>query len=603
MEIKEGKSSRGKSSESVHSALSNKRMIRELLPYRGLIYAGMFCMVLASPFGLFHPMVWMFVVDHVIFKKQIHLLLPALGVMVISQGISIGLGVWRDRFLAKAGNRFVFDLRNRIYHKINMLSMSTLHNTRSGDLISRIISDVESMHQSLIFGLSSIINEVINLIIVLIAILWINWKVSSLTIIPLLMVYLLVRIYNPRVRAIYWQASQLLGKISARLHDNLQGFQVIKVYKQEKFEEAEFEKVTRAHYERIMQGVQLRTFIYPISFLIGFSTNVILLGLGAYFVWKGEFTVGGLIAFRGYWWQLNSPIRALAELNDLLQRAKASSRRVYEVLDLEEEKGDEPDAVEIRDFRIPLVFKDVFFNYPNGKQVFKSLSFKINTGEIVAIAGESGAGKTTLFNLLYKFYEPLAGEILFDKRRISEIKKESLRRQMAIVLQDTFLFNHNVLENIRYGRPESTLAEVTAAAERANAHEFIANLPQGYQTIIGERGVKLSGGQRQRISIARAFLSNPALLLLDEPTSSVEPESEWIIQQSLVELMRGRTTLISSHRPSLLRRADRILFLQDGRIVETGTHDELIQIDGSYAKMVQRWESAAEPYLINVKSD
>jgi len=337
---------------------------------------------------------------------------------------------------------------------------------------------------------------------------------------------------------------------------------------------------------------------------VGFTTNVIMLGLGAWFVLRGEFTLGGLVAFRGFWWQLNSPIRSLAQVNDLLQRALASSRRVYEVLDAPEEIVDAPGAVAISTLKVPIRAEGLSFAYENGKEVFHHLDFVISPGETIALAGPSGAGKSTLMNLMMRFYDPTEGRILIGDRPLTSIEQVSLRRRTAMVLQDTFLFNDSVLENLRYGRPEAPKSDIIAAARLANAHDFIMALPKGYETEIGERGIKLSGGQRQRISVARAFLADPEVLLLDEPTSSVEPESEQIISQSIERLMRGRTTIISSHRPSLLRQADRIFFIHHGEIREQGSHSELLARQGLYATMYRRWEEAskADAYLTETRA-
>lgn len=570
------------------------RIVRDLRPYRPLLVGGFALLLIAAPANAFHPLVWKFVVDEVLTNKHIEWLIPALLVMIAVQGVALFTGAWRNRLFARAGQRFVKDLRNRLYRKISRQSVRYHHDRRTGDMMSRVISDVDAMEHSVINGVTNLIEELVTFTVVLGAVLWINWKVGLATIVPLTIAFLMVRAFNKRVRALYRRARELLGAVSARLQDNLTGLVVIKGFNREAREEERFEEATRAHYDKTMEAVRLRTLIFPSVFFVAFITNVIMLGMGAWYVWIGTFTIGGLVAYRGYWWQLNSPVRTLAQVNDLIQRALAAARRVYEVLDAPVDLTDAPDAVEVRDMGQPIVFDNVRFAYSGGKTVLENLSFTIRPGELIALAGTSGAGKSTLINLLARFYDPVAGQILVGQMPLTRLKQQSWRSHLGMVFQDTFLFNESVRDNIRYARPDATEEEIIQAAQQANAHEFITFLPQGYDTVIGERGVKLSGGQRQRIAVARAFLSNPSILLLDEPTSSVEPESEFIIQQSLEQLMRGRTTVLSSHRPSLLREADRILFLHHGRIVEQGTHAELIARDGHYAAMYRAWEEAAE---------
>jgi ATP-binding cassette, subfamily B, bacterial len=583
--------------------VSARRLALELRPYRKPLAAGFACMLLAAPAGLFHPFVWMFVVDTVLGKGRIDLLVPSLAVMIAVHGTSVFLGAVQERCFERAGQSFVRDLRNRVYAKLNRQSMGYLHRHRTGDLISRVISDVDAMQASIVGGLTAMLSELTTFVGVLVSVLYINWRIGMVTVVPLAVVFFLVRAFNAKVKAIYAEARAQLGKVSARLQENLGGFQLIKAFHTEPLEEERFGRATATHLDKVMDAVRMRTRIFPAVFFIGFTTNVIMLGLGAWFVYNGQFTLGGLVAFRGFYWQLNSPIRTLAQVNDLLQRALASSTRVYELLDAPEEITDAPDAKPVASLRVPIRFSGVGFAYENGARVFKDVSLQIAPGETVALAGPSGAGKSTLMNLMMRFYDPVEGTIEVGGVPLRQIQQGSLRKRVAMVLQDTFLFNDSVLENLRYGRPEATEADVIAAARLANAHDFILALPQGYKTEIGERGVKLSGGQRQRISVARAFLADPEMLLLDEPTSSVEPESEHIISQSIDRLMKGRTTIITSHRPSLLRQADRIFFIHQGQIREEGTHAALIAKQGLYATMYRGWEEASRADRLLAGSD
>jgi ABC-type multidrug transport system fused ATPase/permease subunit len=325
-----------------------------------------------------------------------------------------------------------------------------------------------------------------------------------------------------------------------------------------------------------------------------------MIGVGGYLTLIGQCTVGTLIAFRSYWWRLFGPISTLARVNDMVQRARAAGRRVFEVLDAPDDLPDSEDAIKLDTMRGEVELQDVSFTYgmdagaaKNLPVVLHDVSIRIEPGQTVALCGPSGAGKSTVMNLLLRFYDPTSGAVVVDGIDMRNIRRESLRSHFALVQQETFLFNDSILDNIRYGHGEATMEQVIAAAKAANAHGFISKLPNGYETKVGERGVRLSGGQKQRISIARAFLANPTVLLLDEPTSSVEPDSEATIIAALDRLMAGRTTVLTSHRPSLINQADVVYVVEDGRISDWGPVEEMKSRGGWFA----RFMASSEPQL------
>lgn len=561
-----------------------RRIIPFLRPYRWRIALGLGALLVSIPLTLFHPLVWMFITDEVALKGQTHLLVPALAVMVAVHLSGSALSAFHRNLLEKVGQRFVVDLRLAVYDKLQRQSVAFHHEHRTGDSLARALNDIDAMEQAIIQGIDQVLNAFLRFAVVVTAVLAIQPVVGAVTLVPLAVVFLLVRVFNRKVKALYRGVRDRLGDVSARLQENLAGHMVIKAFAREDEVMATFRAANQKYLDVQDKAINARTVFLPTAQFIGFLSSVIMIGLGAWFVVRGSFTIGGLVAYRGYWWQLYSPVDTLATVNELLQRAAAAGSRVFELLDTEEAVQDAPDAVALSTVQGEIEFADVTFAYGD-EPVLNHVSLTIPAGRTVALVGPSGSGKTTLLHLVPRFYDPQSGAVKIDGRDVRTVKQRSLRRHIAMVLQETLLFSGSVADNIRFANPTATDEEVRTAARMANAHEFIENLPQGYDTPVGERGVKLSGGQRQRIAIARAFLADPRILILDEATSAVEPESEWVIQQSLERLMTGRTTLITSHRLSMVRNADLIVVLAGGRIVEMGTHQELMAKGGLYHEM------------------
>jgi subfamily B ATP-binding cassette protein MsbA len=496
-----------------------------------------------------------------------------------------GISVANGFIMTKLGNTLTFDMRNHVYDHLQRLSLRFFEDRRTGDLMSRAVNDVDSLQDVIVGPVIWFITDMIRLFFVLyLCISW-DWELTvlSLLVSPLLIISTVT--FGIFMKKRYYMLRQRIGDLNAVIQDNLSGIRIIKGFAREDYELGRFKKTNDANRKMQINVGYLSTAFSPIIGTLMQAGSLIVLLYGGIKVYNHEMTPGMFVVFFPYISMLYGPIMGVSRFFGYIIRALASVDRVFEVLDSKPEVADKDDAVELPAIRGEMEFKNVCFSYVNNIEVLKDISFKSSPGQMIAFVGPSGAGKTTAINMVARFYDPNSGDILVDGYNLKDVKQKSLRSQMGIVLQDPFLFNDTVKTNIAYGKIGASDEDIIEAAKAANAHDFIMELQNGYDTVVGERGVKLSGGQKQRVSIARAILANPRILILDEATSSVDTETEFLIQTALQRLVKDRTTFVIAHRLSTVHSANLIIVLENGKIVEMGKHQELITKNGLYSRL------------------
>jgi len=500
--------------------------------------------------------------------------------------LSTCMGTGRTYMMRWLGNKIIYDLRTSAYNHLQRLSLSFYNKKETGRLMSRISYDTERLQDFIVRGLQEFIINIFLMTGMCIILFVRNWQLAALTLIPIPTLTFGSYIFGKKMHMVYHKVYRRMAGLSAILADTIPGVRVVKAFAAEDREVNRFNDKSGEYFDISMRAAKLSTIYFPIMGFATFAGGVIVRWFGGRDIVSGDMTLGDLMLFMGYMFRFYGPIHGLTRLNHMLQRAASAAERVFEILDAQPEVADKANAIDLPTIQGNIKFEDVVFSYDDEKNALDGISFEVKAGEMIGLSGPSGAGKTTLINLLGRFYDATEGSISIDGHNVRDVTMKSLRNQIGVVLQDPFLFHGTVAENIAYSNPGVSRAEVVAAAKAANAHDFIVNFADGYDTMVGERGTGLSGGEKQRISIARAILKDPRILILDEATSSVDTETESLIQAALERLVEGRTTFAIAHRLSTLRKADKLIILDKGELTEMGTHSELMKNNGLYKRLV-----------------
>ncbi len=575
--------------------------IRELLkPHLGALAIGLLAVAGEGAANLLEPWPLKIVLDEVLRARDNH---PAVGhwvhalvgsdklamlrfacVAVLAIATLDAVASYLEKYLTTSVGQWIsYDLRQRVYSHIQRLSLAFHDQERTGDLISRVTSDIDAIQSFITQGLLGILINLITLIGMIAVMFYLNWRFTLIALSVAPPLFAVVYTYTRRIKKASRAVRKKEGEITSVVEEVLSSIRVVKAFAREDFEVRRLEEEGLEGVELALRARGLKARLTPIVDLIVAVGTCLVLWFGAHLVLSGSLSAGAMVVFILYLGKMYKPMQELSKMTDTYSKAAVGYERIREVLETDKEVKDQRRAVRAPRFRGKIEFDRVSFNYVPDTPILEDVSFTIEPGQVAALVGPTGAGKTSIISLIARFYDPLSGTVKIDGIDIRRFRQKSLRQQISFVLQETMLFHSSIWQNIAYGKPEASREEIIRAAERANASEFIEKLPQGYDTILGERGMTLSGGQRQRLAIARAVIRDTPILIMDEPTSGLDSASEKLVFEALDRLLQNKTAIVIAHRLSTVRNADIIFVVQDGRIVQQGKHDELVEESGLYS--------------------
>ncbi|MGC4106861.1 MAG: ABC transporter ATP-binding protein [Thermomicrobiales bacterium] len=561
-----------------------RRLIGFLAPYRSRVALITLLVIIATGGDLLLPKLFQMAIDEVSASSGSQRLrvLNAIGIAFVVTVIIRFFGTWAQFYSAQwLGNKVVFDIRNRMFRHLQGLSIGYIDRRGVGAVMTRIQNDVSVIQDMFTDTVIGIISNVLVLVGIIVIMFWTNWKMALLALIVMPIMIVVMRYWQRYAKAAYRATRRTIGIVNANLAESIDGMRVVQAYTREPENMRYFRKINGDNLDASIDAAKYSSILFPTVNFLSAAATALILYVGGHLVFDDTLSLGQLVLFIALIDRFFAPIRDLSQQYSTMQSAMAAGERIFEVLDVEPEVVDKPDAYALPAITGQVDYNGVSFGYGN-REILHDINLHVKPGETVAFVGETGAGKSSMVNLLMRFVDVWDGSIRIDDHDIRDVTQESLRSQLGIVLQDTFLFGSTIRQNIAYARNDATRAEIEAAAREVGAHDFIVKLTQGYDTPVEERGVSLSVGQRQLLSFARALLADPRILILDEATSSIDTQTEKLIQQALKRLLEGRTSFVIAHRLSTIREADKVVVMHLGEIIEIGTHDELMAQGGAY---------------------